>query len=88
MTNPAETLLAFDRLNEGNQIYLSDGSVWRTGTKYRAIALGWSSGDQLEMSKDEDMFHDQLITNLRTRTSLRAGKSARLDEGIHRWLRT
>ena len=71
--------LQIERVTEGAQMYLSDGSVCRVGLAYLATARGWKAGDPVEIVTEGHMTHDKTITNLRTGESIRAMRSSSLE---------
>ena len=53
-------------LTDGGQIVLNDGSVWRVGTKYLAIAKRWKIGDHVELIKNPGFVFQNSLLNSST----------------------
>lgn len=76
ITDSSDSALTFERISGGAQVFLRDGSVWRAGLNYIAIAAGWAAGDRIAVSKKAHPTHDHEITNLETGETIRAVRSS------------
>ena len=69
--------LRLERINEGAQIRLSDGSAWRAGTSFIPVACRWTAGDLVSVSVKPHPTHDHEIKNVTRGETIRAIRSSR-----------
>ena len=55
--------LTFERINNGGQVFLSDGSVSRVATKFIETSRSWKQGERVQVSNSQSPTHPKLLIN-------------------------
>ncbi len=55
--------VTFERINNGGQVFLSDGTVWRVATKFFETSRSWKQGERIRVSGSQSPTHPNLLIN-------------------------
>lgn len=75
------TDLTFVMINSGNQILLSDATLWRTATDHAVTVRSWKTGDPVEISaQNQDSIWCKIVTNLKNGSTASVLPSKRMSD--------